>query len=66
MGQRPFAELPPHKRLAMLFRDTRRIRWLVEQQMGPIRDDEWLKVVTTLTEYSAKRVRTLRSTFPWE
>lgn len=61
MGQRPFSELDSSKRLAVLYRDTKRLRWMVEQEVhSPIRDDEWLKILPMLVVYAERRVRMLR------
>lgn len=61
MGQRPFKELPEHKRISILYRDTRRLRWLTEQELGEeITDAEWLRVVGTLPKHTVRIVDTMR------
>lgn len=61
MGQRPFKELPGHKRISVLYRDTRRLRYQTEEELGgEITDAEWLRIVGSLPSHTVRMVRTLR------
>jgi hypothetical protein len=61
MGDRPFPELPRSKQLAVLYRDTKRLRWLVEQKVGAQVDDaEWLRTLGTIDKQLADRITASR------
>ena len=61
MGQRPFSELVQSRRLAVLYRDTKRLRQQVEETLrSPVRDDEWLRAIPSLILFAERRVRMMR------
>lgn len=61
MGQRPFKELNRSKQLAVLFRDTQRLRHLVEKDLNDkISDEEWLRVLPSIVSDTVKRIRIRR------
>lgn len=61
MGQRPFRVLPKSKQYAVLYRDTQRLRHLVEKDLSAeISDEEWLRVLPSIVADTVKRIRIRR------
>lgn len=61
MGKKAFPKLSKGQQFAVLYRDTQRLRHLVEKDLNAtVSDEEWLRALPTIVGDAAKRIRVRR------